>query len=181
MGTLIFGMNISLDGYVDGVDGKLDMPPPGPQLFDYWIEHVRGLAGTIYGRRMYEIMRYWDIDDAGWDAPRRAFAEAWRRVPKWVVSGTLDSVGSNAVLIKDDIEAQVRKLKAGTEGTLTVAGPQLAGLMTQLGLIDEYHLYLRPFVLGDGKPFFHAARPPLRLVSTGRIDDETAHLVYVPA
>lgn len=176
MGKLIFGMNVSLDGYVD-----LEMGPPGPKLFSYWIENVRGLAATVYGRRIYEVMRYWDDDHPDWDEPRRQFAMAWRKLPKWVVSRTLQSVGPNATLIAGDIETQVRELKARTEGTISVAGPELAGLMTKFGLIDQYHLLLRPFVLGHGKPFFHAARPPLRLIASELVDDETVHLAYEPA
>lgn len=181
MGKLIIAMNVSVDGYVDGVAGNLDMPAPGPELFNHWIEHVRGLSGSIYGRRMYEVMRYWDDDQPDWSDALRDFAVAWRRLPKWVVSSTLQTVGPNATLISGDIESQVHALKARTEGTISVAGPQIAGLMTELGLIDEYHLYIRPFVLGQGKPFFHQARPALRLVSSERIDEATVHLAYVPA
>lgn len=180
MAKLTFGMNISLDGYVDDAGGNLVMPAPGPKLFRYWIEAVRDCAGTIYGRRIYEVMRYWDDDNPEWTEPLREFAMVWRKLPKWVVSSTLKSVGPNATLLTGDIEAQVRELKASTEGKISVAGPQIAGLMTSLGLIDEYHLVLRPFVLGSGKPFFHEARPPLRLISSELIDEETAHLVYVP-
>jgi dihydrofolate reductase len=181
MGKLFFGMNLSLDGYVDGLSGNLEMPPPSPKLFSYWIETVRGHAGTVYGRRMYEVMRYWDDDHPEWTESFREFAIAWRELPKWVVSRTLQAVGPNATLISDGIETQVRELKARAEGTISVAGPQLAGLMTKLGLIDEYHLYLRPFVLGQGKPFFHEARPPLRLLSSELVDDVTVHLAYEPA
>ncbi len=181
MGKLIFGMNLSLDGYVDGVDGKLDMPPGTPELFDYWIEHVRSVSGSFYGRRMYETMRYWDTEDSDWTPQRQAFGEAWRALPKWVVSSTLAAVGPNATLLSGDVETQVRDIKARTEGTLTVSGPQLAGQMTRWGLVDEYHMYLRPFVLGQGKAFFHEARPPLRLISSAPIDAETVHLAYVSA
>jgi dihydrofolate reductase len=156
------------------------MPAPGPELFRYWIDAVGRLTATIYGRRMYEVMRYWDDDHPEWTAPLREFADAWRRVPKWVVSSTLSEVGLNATLISDDIEARVRDLKTRTNGTISVSGPQTAGLMTSFNLIDEYHLVLRPYVLGQGKPFFRGARPPLRLVSSARIDDETVHLVYQP-
>lgn len=176
MGKVIFGMNVSLDGYVD-----LVMPPPSPKLFSYWIDNVRGTAASVYGRRIYEDMRYWDDDHADWDEPRRQFALAWRKLPKWVVSRTLQSVGPNATLIAGDIETQVREIKARTQGTISVAGPELAGRMTEFGLIDEYHLLLRPFVLGQGKPFFHGARPPLRLISNELIDEETVHLAYEPA
>lgn len=183
MGKLILAMNVSLDGYVDGVEGKLDMPPPSATVFRYWIDTVRGHAGAIYGRRMYETMRYWDDDHPEWDGPRREFAEAWRTLPKWVVSRTLKTVGPNATLIPGDgdIEAQVRDLKVRIDGVIGVSGPELAGLMTRLGLIDEYQLHLRPFVLGRGKPFFHDARPPLCLVSGDRIDDDVVRLTYAPA
>ena len=183
MGKLILSMNVSLDGYVDGIEGKLDMPPGSAELFRYWIATVGSHAGSIYGRRMYETMRYWDGEHPEWDEDRRAFAVAWRKLPKWVVSRTLREVGPNATLIPGDgdIEAWVRDVKARTDGTISVSGPQLAGLITRLGLMDEYHLHLRPYVLGRGKPFFNEARPPLRLVSSDRIDDEVMRLVYVPA
>jgi dihydrofolate reductase len=180
MGKLIFGMNLSLDGYVDDLEGTLVMGAPSPKLFDYWIRAVRSHAATIYGRRMYEVMRYWDDDKPEWTEPLREFASIWRALPKWVVSSTLETVGPNATLITGDIEAQVRELKARTDGTLSVSGPQVAGLMTKLGLIDEYHLILRPFVLGQGKPFFHEARPPLRLISSESLDEVTVCLVYAP-
>ncbi|MBW8882392.1 MAG: dihydrofolate reductase family protein [Asticcacaulis sp.] len=181
MARLVFGMNVSLDGYVDDLAGTLVMGPPSAEVFDYWIKAVAGLSATIYGRRMYEVMRYWDDDHAEWTEPLWDFARAWRAVPKWVVSSTLENVGPNATLITGDIEAQVRDLKARTDGKISVSGPQIAGLMTRLGLIDEYALVLRPFVLGQGKPFFHDARPPLRLLSSDRLDDQTLRLAYAPA
>jgi len=181
MGKLILGMNVSIDGYVDDHGGNLVMQAPSPEHFRYWIEAIRGHGGAIYGRRMYEVMRYWDTDQDGWDDALREFAVLWRALPKWVVSSTLKEVGPNATLITGDIEAQVRDLKNRIDGTLSVSGPQLAGLMTELGLIDEYHLHVRPFVLGEGKPFFHGARPPLRLLSSHQIDPNTLHLSYAPA
>ena len=87
----------------------------------------------------------------------------------------------NATLVGDDVEAFVRRLKADVEGDIDVAGPDLAGSLTDLGLIDEYHLYFRPFVLGRGKPYFAGARPPLRLVATDPIGEDTVRLMYVPA
>ncbi len=180
MGKLILGMNVSLDGYVDDTGGNLVMGPPSQKHFRYWIETLRGHAGAIYGRRMYGLMRYWDDERPEWDAPQAEFAALWRALPKWVVSSTLTEVGPNATLIAGDIEAQVRDLKARIDGILSVSGPQLASLMTRLGLIDEYHLHLRPVVLGEGKPFFYETRPPLRFKSSTPIDDNTLHLVYAP-
>ena len=130
---------------------------------------------------MYEIMRYWDDDRNVEDAEDHDFAAAWRSLPKWVVSRSLKSVGPNATLVEDDPEAFVRELKANKDGEIDVAGPDLAGSLTDLGLIDEYRLYLRPFVLGRGTPYFAGARPPLRLVAADPLGGDTVRLTYVPA
>jgi dihydrofolate reductase len=169
-------MNVSLDGYVDHQKFA-----PSPSLFRHFIEEVRGVTGSVYGRRMYEIMRYWDEDHPDWDAHERDFAEAWRNQPKWVVSRSLKSVGPNATLVEDDIEAVVRGLKGRLIGEIDVAGPDLARTLTDLGLIDEYRLYLHPVVLGGGKPFFAGPRPPLRLVASDLMGDDVIKLTYAPA
>jgi dihydrofolate reductase len=174
----------SLDGYVAGVDGELEPPlhsSPGVALFRYWVDHVRGLAGSLYGRRMYEAMRYWDEDRPEWSASEHEFAAVWRAQPKWVASRSLKSVGPNATLIGDDLEAFVRRLKAEVDGVIDVAGPELAASLTDLGLIDEYQLYFRPFVLGRGKPYFARARAPLRLVGTAPVGEDAFRLTFVPA
>ncbi|OHV23824.1 dihydrofolate reductase [Rhizobium sp. RMa-01] len=176
MAKLVFGMNLSLDGYVDYQEFA-----PDPVLFRHWIEQVRGLTGSLYGRRMYEIMRYWDEDHPEWSPEQRDFGVAWRRQPKWVVSRSLASVGPNATLVSEDVEAVIRGLKAGLAGEIQVAGPELAGGLTELGLIDEYRLYFHPVVLGHGKPFFTGPRPPLRLVASDRIGGDAVRLTYVPA
>jgi dihydrofolate reductase len=175
MARLVFGMNQSLDGYVDHMAFA-----PSPTLFRHFIEEARGQAGSVYGRVMYEVMQYWDDDQPEWDAEERAFAEAWRNQPKWVVSRTLREVGPNATLVGDDLEGAIRALKAEREGEIEVAGPNLAQSLTELGLIDEYRIYLHPVVLGQGKPYFAGARPPIRLVSRDRIGEDVIRLTYVP-
>jgi dihydrofolate reductase len=181
MGRLVFGMMQSLDGYVDGAAGGPELPPPGPVLHRHFNDHVRGLAGCLYGRRIYELMRYWDEDQAEWGEVERDFAAAWRAHPKWVVSRSLKSVGPNATLVADDVEGFARQLKADVEGGIDVAGPELAGSLTAAGLIDEYRLYFRPFVLGGGKPYFAGPRPPLRLVGADPVGEDAVRLTYVPA
>jgi dihydrofolate reductase len=176
MAKIVYGMNVSLDGYVDH-----DKFAPGPVLFRHWIEHVRGLTGSVYGGRMYEIMRYFDEDHPEWTPDVREFAEAWRRQPKWVVSRTLTSVGPNATLVADDAGALIRNLKDEKAGEITVSGTALAQSLTELGLIDEYRLYFHPVVLGQGKPFFAGPRPPLRFVASDLIDEDVIRLTYVPA
>lgn len=176
MAKLFFGMNVSLDGYVDH-----EAFAPGHLLFLHWIELVRGLAGSIYGRRLYEIMRYWDEDQPEWGPDERAFASAWRNQPKWVISRSLKSVGPNATLVSHDIEATIRRVKAEYTGEVQIGGPKLVASLTDAALIDEYRLYFRPVVLGRGNPFFAGPRPPLRLTASDLIGEDTMRLTYVPA
>jgi dihydrofolate reductase len=176
MARLIYELNQSLDGYVDHERMSTD-----PVLFRHFTQRVREIAGMLYGRRMYETMRYWDEDRPEWDAARRDYAEAWRSRPKWVVSRSLASVGPNASLVPREIAAEVGALKARLDGEIEVAGPALAGSMSALGLVDEYRLYVHPVVLGSGKPFFAAPPPKLRLVGSEQIGDNTMRLRYVPA
>ncbi len=175
MAKLVFGMNVSLDGYVDHMGFA-----PGPTLFRHFIEQARDQAGSVYGRGLYEVMRYWDEDHAEWGAEERDFAAAWRRQPKWVVSRSLKSVGPNATLVSDDLEAVMRGLKAQIAGEIEVGGPDLARSLTDLGLIDEYRIYLHPVVLGRGKPYFDGPRPQLHLVYDERIGEDVFRLTYVP-
>ena len=177
MAKLVYTLNQSLDGYVD----HMKLGPPAPSVFNHFIELMRSLTGVVYGRRMYEVMRYWDEDLSDWDAADREFAAAWRSKPKWVVSRSLMSVGPNATLVADEIEAQIRRLKAELAGEIDVGGPDLALSLTEAGLIDEYRLYIRPVVLGSGKPFFAGPPPPLRLVASDRVGDDSIRLTYVPA
>ena len=176
MAKLVYELNQSLDGYVDHLAFR-----PSAALFRHFIERVRDLTGIVYGRRMYEVMRYWDEDLADWNAGEHDFAAAWRSQPKWVVSRTLKSVGPNAKLVEGDIEAAIRGLKAQPGGEIAVSGPDLAGSLTDLGLVDEYRLYVHPVVLGSGKPFFSGPRPRLRLVGSDRIAEDIIRLSYVPA
>lgn len=176
MAKLVFALNQSLDGYVDHTAFA-----PDAVLFRHFIDDVRGLAGSVYGRRMYEVMRYWDEDRLEWDEAERGYAAAWRSKPKWVVSRSLKSVGPNATLIEDDVEGAIRGLKAQLEGDIEVAGPALAASLTDLGLVDEYRLYIHPVVLGSGKSFFAGPRPPLRLTATDRFGEDVIRLTYVPA
>jgi dihydrofolate reductase len=176
MARLVFGMNVSLDGYVDHTQFA-----PDQTLFRHFIAEAEGQAGSVYGRNLYELMRYWDDDHPEWDADRHAFAAAWRRQPKWVVSRTLKSVGPNARLVEGDLEAAIREIRAALDGEIEVAGPNLARSLTELGLIDEYRIYLHPVVLGRGTPYFAGPRPPLHLTSHCRIGEDVLRLTYVPA
>jgi dihydrofolate reductase len=130
---------------------------------------------------MYEVMRYWDDDQPEWEAGEHAFAAAWRSQPKWVVSRSLKAVGANARLVADDLAGAIGQIKAAHDGDIEVAGPILANSLTELGLIDEYRIYLHPVVLGHGKPYFAGPRPRLRLMANDRIAEDVVRLSYVPA
>ena len=103
------------------VNFRRRLTAPGPPLFRHFIEQVRGLTGSVYGRRIYEVMRYWDEDHPEWTPELRDFAAAWRSQPKWVVSRSLKSVGPNATVVEDDIEAVIRGLKAQLVGRFKFA------------------------------------------------------------
>ena len=176
MARLIYGLNQSLDGYVDH-----DRFGPDAVLFRHFIEHMGRVTGSLYGGRMYEIMRYWDDDRPEWSDAHREYATAWRDTPKWVASRSHESVGPNATLLTGDLETAIRKLKSEHDGEIEVAGPALAAILTPLGLIDEYQIYLHPVVLGGGTPFFREARPALRLVANAPIGESVVKLTYVQA
>jgi len=176
MARLIFGMNQSLDGYVNH-----EAFAPGDVLFRHFIDQVRTTTASIYGTGMYEVMKVWHEDQPEWDTALCEFGAAWRAQPKYVVSRSLTSVGPNCTLVGADFEAVIRRLKAELEGEIRVDGPVLAYSLAKLGLIDEYQIYLRPVVLGGGAPFFRGPLPPLRLVAHEEISEDALRLTYVPA
>lgn len=175
MARLIFAMNVSLDGYVDH-----DRFAPDAVLFRHWIEQVRESSASLYGRVLYGLMRYWDEDDPGWGPEERAFAEAWRAVPKWVVSRGSVEVGPNARQVTGDLATAVRGLKASVDGIIDIGGPVLAQALGEMGLVDEYRLYYHPVVLGQGRPLFPGPLPRLRLTGNDPFG-EVVRLTYVPA
>ena len=144
--------------------------------------HLFVIGSTTYAplRAVCTVVA-WDEDRPEWGTAEHEFATAWRTQPKWVASRSLTSVGPNATLVGDDLEAFVRRLKNEVAGVIDVAGPDLAASLTRSGLIDEYHLYFRPFVLGRGKPYFAEARPPLRLVGTDHVGKDAIRLTFVSA
>ena len=173
MAKLVFAMNQSLDGFVDH-----DAFSPPPELFRHFIGQTAALSASIYGRIMYEVMRYWDTDQADWGPEERDYAAVWRRQHKYVVSRSLREVGPNATLVASDPERLARRLKAEIDGEVLVAGPNLAGQLSEARLIDEYQIYLHPAVTGGGKPYFSVAPPPLRLLADERMYGNVIRLSY---
>ena len=182
MAHVSFGMLVSVDGCVAGPPGGAQLPMFGDELHRHFNEAMRATALSLYGRGLYETMRYWDDDDDARSDAQAEFATAWRETPKVVVSTTLSEVGNNASLVSDDVDAELRRLVEGTDGEIDVGGPTLAATVTRLGLVDEYRLYTRPAVLGGGKPFFAAGTSiDLRLLDVETLPDETVLLRYEPS
>ncbi len=158
-GHIFYSLAVSVDGYISSPeDSVVGLPVPEEALHRHFNEGQERVALNLYGRAMYEIMRYWDAPPAESEAYEHEFARAWQATPKVVFSTTLDSVGPNARLVKDpaDVERTVRQIKAETAGEIEVNGARLAGSLVRLGLVDEFRLYMMPVVLGGGKPFFEA-------------------------
>lgn len=184
MARIVYSMLMSLDGYIAGPDGNIDLPVPEEDLHRHFNEEMRQTAIALCGRRMYETMRFWDSPEreARGAEVERDFALAWRETPKIVFSTTLDAVGANARLANGGAEAVARSLKAETEGQISVGGADLAAHLARAGMIDEYRLYMHPIVLGGGKPYF---QPGLSLaltpLGTERLSQGVILLRYAPA
>lgn len=173
MRKLIYGFGVSVDGYVNDRDGRIDWTDPDDELHQYHNDRFRGLEIAVNGRRLYELMaEYWPHVPE--DAPpiQREFGELWTSTPKVVFSRTLTEVHWNSTLVSENAVEEVRRIKAEGDGVMEVGGASLASALMPHGLIDEYHLYVSPIVLGGGTPMFPALdqRIGLRLVETRRFE-----------
>ena len=182
MGNVSFGMLMSVDGYVAGPPGGRHLPMFGDELHRHFNERMHATTLFLCGRELYTTLRYWDGDDDARSDAQAEFATAWRETPKAVVSTTLSEVGHNASLISADVDAELRRIVEETDGAIEIGGPTLAATLTRLGLVDEYHLYVRPAALGGGKPMFAAgASIDLRLLDVEKLPDDSVLLRYEPA
>ncbi|MGE2736649.1 dihydrofolate reductase family protein [Mycolicibacterium vaccae] len=157
MGRLIYGFNVSVDGYIADAQGSIDWSAPSEELHRYWNDFERETALSFYGRRLYELMSaYWPTADQDPDAGPiiRDYAQVWCDMPKVVFSRTLESVDWNSRLERGDPVEVVKKMKAETDGNMEVAGATLAAPIVQAGLVDEFRLVIAPTAVGGGLPFF---------------------------
>jgi dihydrofolate reductase len=156
---VIYSMGVSLDGFIAGPSGEIDWSAPDEELHRFHNERTRELGVHLCGRRLYEVMTYWETADENPAAPAHVleFAGIWKSLPKLVFSTTLERVVGNATLARDGVAEEVARLKAQPGGDLGVGGAGLAATCTELGLVDEYQLFVSPVVLGAGTPYF----PPL--------------------
>ncbi|HLX86959.1 MAG TPA: dihydrofolate reductase family protein [Acidimicrobiales bacterium] len=176
---LVYTANISIDGYTEDSDGRLDWSNPEAEIFSFIRELERPAGTYLYGRRMYEAMVYWETaaPDEGYI---REFAEMWRQAAKVVYSHTLESPSSARTTLERDFDPEaVRRLKATVTRRLTIGGANLAGQALAAGLVDEIRLLVVPVILGGGKPWApHGVRRPLQLVETHHFASGVVYLRY---
>ncbi len=179
MGHVRYGMLQSLDGYVAGEDGSLVLPPPEPALHQHFNDELRSTSLLIYGRRMWEIMRYWAGDDPARDEVAAEFAELWQQTPKVLVSTTVTDAGPGVTVVREDVVATIGAMIDKVSGDIEVAGPDLAATLGRAGLIDEYRLYIQPVVLGGGMPMFaEGFRPHVRFAGAEPLPGDVVLLRY---
>jgi dihydrofolate reductase len=185
MGKLIYLLNVSLDGFIETTDHRLDWTLIDDELHRWFNDRERSLDATLYGRRLWEVMAaHWPTaeEDPSSTDTERDFARIWNAMPKIVFSSTLDHVEHNARLVRGDVGEVLTAVRREFAGDLGVAGPNLAGQFVRRGLVDEYQLVVHPVVLGAGTPFWPTLDAPLRLraVATHAFSSGAEFRSYVP-
>jgi dihydrofolate reductase len=182
MANVIFSMGTSLDGYIAGPGGEFDWAAPDDELHRFHNEQTRELGAHMCGRRLYEEMVFWETADQNPAACETVveFAHIWQALPKIVFSTTPEAVEGNARLATEGPAEELANLKAEGGKDIAVGGAGLAATFTELGLIDEYRLFVNPVVVGGGTPFFPplAQRIDLELVETRTFGDRVVYLRY---
>lgn len=182
MAKLIYSAIASLDGYIADADGNFDWSAPDEQVHQFLNDLERPVGTFLLGRRMYEVLVYWEIahTDPELTPAMQDFAGIWRAADKIVYSRTLDKPSSERTRIEKEFDPEmVRQLKATTGHDLTVGGPELAAHAIRAGLVDEYHMYLTPFVVGGGTPALpDGVRVGLELLDERRFGNGTVFLHY---
>jgi dihydrofolate reductase len=182
MRKVIYSMGTSLDGFIAGPGGEIDWSAPDEELHRFHNDQTRELGAHFCGRRLYEEMRYWDTadEDPSIGEIEREFSGIWRDLPKIVFSTTLETVEGNARLATDGVAEEVARFKAQPGKDLAVGGAGLAATFIELGLIDEFRLFVNPVVLGGGTPYFPplANRIALELVDTRTFGSRVEYVRY---
>ena len=182
MPKVIYSMGVSLDGFVAGPGGEIDWTVPDEELHRFHNQRVGELGAQFCGRRLYEVMRYWDTaeENPSADEIEIEFARIWKALPKIVFSRTLDEVHGNATLATGGIAEEVARLAERPGKDLAVGGAELAASFIELGLVDEFQIFVYPVILGAGSPLFPplAARIELELLETRTFGSRVTYLHY---
>jgi dihydrofolate reductase len=182
VGKLIYSAIASLDGYVEDAEGRFDWAAPDDELHSFVNDLERRVGTHLFGRRMYETMRFWEDpgNTGGGSAAVQEYGEIWRAAEKIVYSRTLEAVSSADTRIEREFDPdQVRRLKEAASADLSVGGAELAATAIEAGLVDEYHLFVVPVLVGGGKRALPTGvRVNLELLDEGHFGDGTVYLRY---
>jgi dihydrofolate reductase len=182
MRKVVYSFATSLDGYIAGPDGDFSWSAPDEELHRFHNERAREVGAHLYGRRLYELMRFWDTagEDPSLADYALEFARIWKATPKIVFSTTLTEVGGGATLAEGDLADEVARLKEQPGGDIAVGGADLAASLIALDLVDEYGPIVHPVVAGAGTPFLPPGAPriDLRLVETRTFGSGAVYLRY---
>jgi dihydrofolate reductase len=182
MAKLMYAAITSLDGYVADEDGNFDWAEPDEEVHSFVNDLERPVGTHLYGRRLYEVLVAWETMDALPDQPPFIldFAEIWQAAEKIVYSRSLQTVSSVRTRIERDFDPEaVRRMKATSERDLLVGGPGLAAEAIRAGLVDDYHLFLAPVIVGGGKRSLpDDVRVDLELVDERRFGSGFVYLHY---
>jgi dihydrofolate reductase len=181
MGQVIYAALSSVDGYVVDEEGRFDWAAPDAEVHQLVNDITRPVATHLYGRRMYEVLVAWEtMDTSGEPVQIRDYAEIWRAADKVVFSRTLEEPASARTRIEREFDpAAVRRLKAEAGSDISIGGPTLAAQAIRHGLVDEYHFFLAPCVVGGGmRALPDGVRLDLELVEERRFDSGFAYLRY---
>jgi dihydrofolate reductase len=186
MGRLIYGLNVSLDGYINSPQGGLEWANVDDETHSWFNARAREVSASIYGRGLYETMAgHWPtaLDEPGIAPVEREFAEIWNATPIYVFSSTLTEVVPNCRLVRDDVEQGYARIREEVDGDIEIGGATIAAAFMERGLIDVFQLMVHPVAIGGGMPYFPAGKPPrpLRLTQTQRFESGVVLLEYVPA
>jgi dihydrofolate reductase len=182
MAKLIYSAITSLDGYVADENGNFDWAAPDEEVHRFVNDLERPIGTYLYGRRIYETMIYWETAHTLPDQPPfiQDFAGIWQAADKIVYSKTLDTPSSARTRIERDFDPDaVRRMKASAERDISVGGPDFAAQAIKAGLVDEYHLFLTPIIVGGGKQSLpDNVRLELKLLDERRFGNGVVHLHY---
>lgn len=179
MARLTFTAICSLDGYVADPSGGFQWAAPDEEVHAFVNDLERSVGTHLLGRRMYEVLAYWDVPDPDWQAVERDYASMWQASDKVVYSTTLETVGPRARLERTFDAGAVRDLVAASAQEVSVGGPGLAAHALRAGLVDEVRLLLNPVVVGGGTAALPAdLRLDLELLDSHRFGNGVVYLRY---
>ncbi|WP_067498211.1 dihydrofolate reductase family protein [Actinoplanes sp. TFC3] len=179
MAKLVYSGITSLDGYIEDEKGSFDFLEPTEELHNFIKDYESTIGTSLYGRRLYEMMVYWETATEGPEY-QREYGKVWRDTDKIVYSSTLTEVSSARTRIEPVFDPEaVRALKESADRDLSIGGPALAVHALRAGLVDEIRMWVAPVSLGGGKPLLPVGlRLELSLLEERRFANGTVHLRY---